>query len=95
MFIFNPSLAEAEQKELTTKLENILRENQSALENSQVFGRRQLAYEINKHKEGFYYLMSFSSSVNAVVSKLKHACKIDENILRTLVVKKKPKETKT
>ncbi|MBL7084816.1 MAG: 30S ribosomal protein S6 [Candidatus Omnitrophica bacterium] len=94
MFIFKPDLKEEEQKALVDDLENILKENQSEIVNSQVFGRRQLAYEINKHKEGLYYLMDFSTQAGAVVSKLKRACNINENVLRTLIVKKNSKETK-
>ncbi|MCQ9207796.1 MAG: 30S ribosomal protein S6 [Omnitrophica bacterium] len=92
MFIFKPNLTEEGQKELTAKLEKLLQENQAVLENSQVFGRRQLAYEIDKQKEGLYYLMNFSSGVSAVIPKLKYLCNIDENVLRILIVKKESKE---
>ena len=91
MFIFRPELKEEEQKALVGELENILKENQSEIESSQVFGKRALAYEINKHKEGLYYLINFSSSVGAVVAKLKDACNVNENILRTLITKRRAK----
>ena len=94
MFIFNPGLTEEGQKELVAKLESILKKNQATLENSQVFGRRQLAYEINKRREGLYYLINFSSQVNTVVSKLKQACNMDESVLRTLIIKKEPIKAK-
>ena len=40
-------LKEEEQKALLAELENILKENQAEIENRQLFGRRQLADEIN------------------------------------------------
>lgn len=89
MFIFRPDLEEEKQKKLVGELENILRQNQAELEHSGLFGRRSLAYEINKFKEGLYYLMNFSASGEAVIPNLKRACKINENVLRLLVVKKK------
>ncbi|UCB57296.1 MAG: 30S ribosomal protein S6 [Candidatus Omnitrophota bacterium] len=91
MFIFQPGLGEQEQKTQVAGIENILKENQAKLLNSQVFGRRQLAYVLNKHKEGLYHLMDFSASSGAVVTKLKKACGINENILRVLIVKKEAK----
>lgn len=90
MFIFKPDLKEEEQKALTGELENILKENQTKIESSQVFGRRYLAYEINKYKEGLYYLINFSTQDQPVIAKLKQACNINENVLRTLVIKKRP-----
>lgn len=91
MFIFRPDLKEEEQKVLVGELENILKESQSEIESSEVFGKRALAYEINKHKEGLYYLINFSSAAGAVVAKLKGACNINENVLRALVVKRRAK----
>jgi len=91
MFIFCPELKDDEQKALVGELENVLKENQSQIENSQVFGRRALAFAIGKEKEGIYYLITFSSSVPATVSKLKNTCKINDKVLRVLVVNKSPK----
>jgi len=91
MIIFRPGLGEEEQKARVSEVENILKENQAALQSSQVFGKRRLAYEINKYKEGLYYLINFSASGGAAVSRLKAACNINENVLRVLVVKKEAK----
>jgi small subunit ribosomal protein S6 len=88
MFIFRPGLKEEEQKALIEGLEKILTENQAKKENSQALGKRYLAYEINKNKEGVYYLLNFSSPTGTVVSKLNHSCKLNENVLRTLIIKK-------
>lgn len=91
MFIFRPGLGEEEQKARVSEVENILKENQATLQSSQVFGKRRLAYEVNKYKEGLYYLINFSASSGAVVSRLQAACNISENVLRVLVVKKEAK----
>ncbi len=88
MFIFKPSLKEEEQKALISELENVLKANQAKIENMQLFGRRHLAYNINKEQEGIYYLINFSAQPQTVVQSLKHACNINENVLRTLVIRK-------
>ncbi len=94
MFIFRPGLKEEEEKTLVGQLENILKESQAEIESSKVFGRRQLAYEINKHKEGLYYLINFSAPAGEVISRLKKACGMNENVLRILVIKCSLKEAK-
>ena len=88
MFIFRPDLEEERQKKLIGELENVLKQNQATIENSNIFGRRSLAYELNKCKEGFYYLMNFSAAGEAVIPNLKRACKINEDVLRLLVIKR-------
>ncbi|MBN3038290.1 MAG: 30S ribosomal protein S6 [Candidatus Omnitrophica bacterium] len=91
MFIFKPELSEEQQQKLVGELENILKENKVNIENSQPYGKRRLAYEIKKSREGLYYLMNFSASDGSVCKKLNHACNINENILRVLMIKKEAK----
>ncbi|MBN2096979.1 MAG: 30S ribosomal protein S6 [Candidatus Omnitrophica bacterium] len=94
MFIFKPEINEQEEKLLVTELEKLLKENQANIENSQAYGRRQLAYPINKCSEGIYYLINFSTASSDAVPRLKHACKINERILRALVTRTASKEEK-
>lgn len=94
MFIFRPGLKDEDQKKLVETLENILKEDQAEIENSRVFGRRKLAYEIDKCKEGLYYLINFSHPTGSVVSRLKMNCNINEDVLRALIVKRRQKNGK-
>lgn len=94
MIIFRPGLSEKEQKAEFHKLENLLKEAQAQIANAGVFGKRLLAYEIKKCKEGLYYLIGFSTQDPAVISKLKKHCSINENILRVLIVKKQAEPVK-
>jgi len=94
MFVFKPQLQEEQQKGLADELEKLLKDNQSQIESYEPFGRHVLAYEIDKCKEGNYFLMHFSSESSKAVSKLNRACSINENILRSIVIKKKVKKIK-
>jgi small subunit ribosomal protein S6 len=87
--IFRPGLSEEEQRLEFGKLEHLLKEAQAQIHNAGVFGKRLLAYEIKKCKEGLYYQINFSVEDTTVISKLKRHCSINENILRILIVKKK------
>ena len=50
------------------------------------WGRRNLAYEIDKKSEGYYVLMNFTSDVD-VPHELERVYKITDGILRYLIVK--------
>lgn len=91
MIILRPGLSEEEQKTVVGQLEGILQQDKAELKNSQVFAKRQLAYAINNYKEGLYYLINFSTEQGSVVAKLKKAASINENVLRTLVIKRRGK----
>ncbi len=87
LFLVRPDLKEEEQNTLIQNMENLLKENKATIEVSQVYGKRQLAYEIKKFKEGLYYLMQFTSP-GEVCAKLKYACNVNENVLRLLLTKR-------
>ena len=50
-------------------------------------GKRELAYEINKCKEGFYCYISFTAEASTIKA-LDNACRIDEDLLRYIIIKK-------
>ncbi|MDH3217167.1 MAG: 30S ribosomal protein S6 [Candidatus Krumholzibacteria bacterium] len=61
------------------------------------WGKRGLAYEINYHKEGFYHFYKFEGNKD-IIDELNRQLKIDENIIRHMIVRDEYKvaaETKT
>jgi small subunit ribosomal protein S6 len=51
----------------------------------QRWGRRKLAYEINRRRDGIYFLIRFSAEP-AVLKELDHRLKLDELVLRHMTV---------
>ena len=49
-------------------------------------GQKELAYEIKKHKNGYYYLLTFEAD-KEVVDQINHVANVNENILRHMVIK--------
>jgi small subunit ribosomal protein S6 len=49
------------------------------------WGKRNLAYEINDHTEGFYHFYKFEGG-EKVVNELNRQLRFDENVLRHLIV---------
>lgn len=54
------------------------------------WGKKRLAYEIQKMKEGFYYFIQFESD-STVPGELEQRVRIMENVLRYLCVRKDAK----
>ena len=50
------------------------------------WGKRKLAYEIQKMKEGFYYFITFESDTTCP-NELENRVRIMENVIRYLIVK--------
>ena len=56
MFIVNPTLDEASIKKVADDMKNIILNAKGEIVEEQDMGQRDLAYEINKHKKGYYFL---------------------------------------
>ena len=52
-----------------------------------IWGKRRLAYEIQKENEGYYYLVNFTCTPE-FPAELDRVYKITDGVLRTLIVKK-------
>lgn len=57
------------------------------VESVDAWGRRRLAYPINKETEGFYTLINFTSTPD-FTAELDRRYKITDGILRTIIIKK-------
>jgi small subunit ribosomal protein S6 len=51
------------------------------------WGKKRLAYEVQKMKEGFYYFIQFDAD-NTVPAKLEQEVRIMDNVIRFLCVRK-------
>ena len=61
IIIVNPSVDEAGLKALEEKFTGLINEN-GKVESTENMGKKTLAYEINKYKEGTYNLFNFESN---------------------------------
>ena len=57
------------------------------IENVDDWGKRKLAYEIQKMNEGYYYFITFSAEGSSIVE-IEHRMRIMDNVIRYLCVKK-------
>ena len=86
MFIVRPDMEEAEIKKTAEEMKKVLTDKGAkALEDKQM-GQRELAYEINKFSTGYYYLFVVEAD-SAAVKEFDRVARINESLLRHLVVK--------
>ena len=86
MFIVKSDTTEEERKEIVSNLENAFTKNKATITLSKELGQKELAYEIKKCKSGFYYLYNIESNDDAAVKEFKRLAKIEENVIRDLVL---------
>ncbi|OQO90659.1 30S ribosomal protein S6 [Saccharomonospora piscinae] len=89
MVILDPSL---DERTVAPTLENylqVIRNSGGNVEKVDVWGRRRLSYEIAKHAEGIYAVLDLFSDSDAV-KELDRQLSLQETILRTKVVRKRP-----
>lgn len=84
--IIRPEVEDEGQEAIIERLSQILIADGGQVANVEKWGRRRLAYPINKVEEGFYYFIQgqFSASV---LSELERNVRLSESILRHMVLR--------
>lgn len=86
MIIAKPDLPEAEVTKLVARWESIIGLEGGQIIKKDVWGVRKLAYPIRKNNRGLYYVYDVATT-QANVKELDRVLKLDENILRCMVIK--------
>lgn len=85
MFIVKPDLSEEERKSLFNQIGDAVTKNKGTVDSAAVWAeRKKLLFPIKRNLEGMYYLMNFSIGTSAIKD-IRHAYKLNENILRVLI----------
>lgn len=83
--IINPNLEEESIKALINKFSDLI--NTDGKVNSvEELGKKKLAYEIKKQKEGFYILIKFEAKPE-LISELERNYRIADEVMKFIVVK--------
>ena len=86
MVILDPNLEERTvQPSLETYL-NVVRKDGGTVDNVDVWGRRRLAYEIDKNAEGIYAVVTLQAEPDTV-KELDRQLTLNESVLRTKVIR--------
>jgi small subunit ribosomal protein S6 len=77
MVILDPTIEEKTVSPSLDKFLNVIRNAKGTIDNVDLWGRRRLAYEIAKHKEGIYAVVNMTCTSEAVLE-LDRQLKISE-----------------
>ena len=84
MFIVHPDMEETAFNELVEKINDWIKESGGEVDNVDLWGKRKLAYPIQKQNEGQYVLMK-AQLEPAYCSELEHNLGLQEPVLRFLL----------
>ncbi len=82
VYIFDSALEDTTIAEKLEKLQGLL--NLAEPATIEHWGRRQLAYKIGRHENGYYVISNFTAAP-AVLPEFERALKLDEGVVRYLV----------
>lgn len=86
MIILNPMMAEPEREALVEKLRKIIAAGADIKETA-LWGKRRLAYPIEKKAEGYYIVFYFQTlDARELLVQLEKTCRYDENVMRFMAL---------
>ncbi len=86
VLVLSSKLGEEKTEEITKKFKDLI-ETSANLTNVNKWGKRKLAYLINKESEGEYILFEFTSG-STFPEELDRISKITDGVLRSMIIKK-------
>lgn len=86
LFITHPDLTPEESAAMTQRMQDIITSRGGEVDKVEEWGKRKLAYEIKKVRDGYFTLINFNGN-NDILSELDHVYKITEDVLRGIIIK--------
>ena len=86
MVILDPEIDERTVAPSLDKFLNVIRNDGGTIDSIDIWGRRRLAYEINKKSEGIYAVVQLTANSSATVE-LDRQLKLSEAVMRTKVLR--------
>ncbi len=84
--VLRPDTSEEDTQKVLDRIDGILKNEEGILLRRDLWGKRKLAYEIEKHQKGVYYYMLFLCK-GETIQELERNLKMLEMILRYMTVK--------
>ena len=84
--IINPNVEETKLKELIERFQTLINTD-GKVEKVTEIGKKKLAYEVNKNKEGYYVVYDFEANPS-LIAELERNYRITDEVMKFIVVKK-------
>jgi small subunit ribosomal protein S6 len=86
MVILNPEIDERQVPATLDKFLKVITADGGSIDNVDIWGKRRLAYEIQKKNEGIYAVVAFTAT-SAATQELDRQLKLSEQVMRTKVLR--------
>ena len=86
VIIVNPNVEENTLKELTERFTTLINSD-GKVEQVNDLGKKKLAYEVKKNKEGYYVVFDFEANPS-LIAELERNYRITDEVIKFIVVKK-------
>ncbi len=87
IFVLNSEMNEEQVNLTIDKVKSIIEKSNGIIENVDIWGKKKLAYEINKKTEGYFVLINFKSSED-FPKELDRNFRIMDSVIRHIIVKR-------
>lgn len=86
MVILNPEVEDRAVEPSLSKFLEIVTKTGGTIDNLDIWGRRRLAYEIQKKSEGIYAVVNFTASPETA-AELDRVLNLNESVMRTKIIR--------
>jgi len=86
VYVISPDVSDDQVNELHTQVDAIVQRMGGQIERTDNWGRRKLAYEIGRHKEGTYVLEVINGSGD-LMKEIDRRLKVIDSVIRHLIVR--------
>lgn len=86
MFIIRPNIEDEQRKQVIENFTNVLTERKAEILKVENWGLKNLSYEINDFRKGYYVLMHVNAPIEAI-NEFERLTHISEDIIRYLIIK--------
>ena len=87
LLMLDPELSEEQQGTLIARTRDLIEKGGGTVDRHDAWGRRKLAYEINKKGEGTYHLLLFSCGAETL-DEVSRVLKIDDTVMRHMATRR-------
>ena len=88
--VLSPEASEEQTKVILDRVSQVVQTNGGVVAKVNAWGRRKLAYPIERHRDGLYYFLDLSLTPQTVLE-IDRNLKVSEEVIRHLIVKRDPK----
>ena len=85
--ILAPTLTDTEVDQSIETFQKVAEEREAQIASVDNWGRRKLAYPINKHNEGIYIILTLEEPAAETVTELERRFRVTESVIRFLTIR--------